>query len=212
MTDTITPPVASAKPPAEEPARGKTSTTLVIFAVVALVGAAVDLVSKEVVFEELNARPTHQTDWFFETEPISFRFSRVMNRGALWGIGQGYQWLFAVLSVVAVGGVVVWLTFFDRLRSKWLAVTLGLIVAGAVGNFYDRLALHGEPLDIADPAGKVEPAVRDFLHFRFWDYNYPVFNIADVCLVVAAIMIVIYSLFMAPSDETEKDETTADGA
>ena len=64
-------------------------------------------------------------------------------------------------------------------------VALGLILAGTVGNLYDRLVFNG---------------VRDFLHFYYVEW--PVFNFADCCLVVGATVLLLQAIFGPhPSEE-----------
>src|SRR5260370_10879664 len=82
------------------------------FGILALGGLSSDLLSKWWVFSELGA-PHRDSNWAFATNFLwgrfEFRFSTVFNKGALFGIGQGYSWLFALLSIVAAAGIVYWL-------------------------------------------------------------------------------------------------------
>ncbi len=184
------------------------------FAILALGGIASDLVSKARVFAELGA-PERSSDWFCRTDFLwgrfEFRLTTVFNQGALFGIGQGYSWLFAGLSVVASAGILYWLFVRGEARSWWLTVTLGLILAGAVGNLYDRLHLHGWTK--AD--GTPQYGVRDFLDCTIpfvefsgslrprlvREYHWPVFNLADMYLVTGAIMLTLYSFVASPRKE-----------
>ena len=76
-------------------------------------------------------------------------------------------------------------------------MALALVSGGTLGNLYDRLGLHGvRPPDATTAA----LAVRDFLHFQFGNYDYPIFNIADSCLVVGAIMLILQSLKPLPTE------------
>ncbi|MGH9678216.1 MAG: signal peptidase II, partial [Candidatus Acidiferrum sp.] len=97
-----------------------------------------------------------------------------VNHGALFGFLRDRKSLanaaFALVSFAAAIAIVFWSRQPAIARDRLLCAALGLILAGALGNFYDRLVFGG---------------VRDFLH---WDYLYdwPVFNIADTCLVTGA--------------------------
>ena len=87
---------------------------------------------------------------------------------------------------------------------------LGLILAGALGNLYDRLHLHGW----TDARGKPEYGVRDFLNCTIPgiefvsplrprlrpEYHWPVFNLADVYLVTGAVLLTVYS-FVSPQKD-----------
>ena len=127
-----------------------------------------------------------------------FEISTTFNHGALWGIGQGYSWLFAALSIAAAAGVLYWLFMRGEARSWWLTISLALIMAGTLGNLYDRLGLHG----LVNENGALEYAVRDFVHFRiflhFTTIDWAVFNFADMYLVTGAIMLLIQSFRHQP--------------
>jgi signal peptidase II len=188
-----------------------------VFAAVALAALAGDLASKEIVFRDLGFpgarepgappdRPgTHEVftpavaggrivegqSAFFLDGWLRFCLFTSFNRGALWGVGQGWTWLFASLSVLAIAGVIYWLFFRRAAHSLWLTIALALIAGGTLGNLYDRLGLHG----YSDAqTGEVHRAVRDFLLFIFGDWPWPVFNFADSFLVTGAIMLVLQSL------------------
>ncbi|MCL4110822.1 UNVERIFIED_CONTAM: hypothetical protein GTU68_039935 [Idotea baltica] len=167
----------------------------ILFWVIALGGLAADLISKQVIFGQLGA-PGGSSEWFLDGW-LKVRFYTSFNEGALWGIGQGYAWLFAIMSLFAFAGVLYWLFLRGGAQSLWLTITLAMITAGTLGNFYDRLGIHGHE----KPNGEPYLAVRDFFHFVFGDYNYPIFNIADILLVCGAIMLVIQS-FLAEDEKT----------
>ena len=163
-------------------------------------GVTVDLYSKGLVFRELGY--PGKSSGLLVDGWITFQLFTSFNEGALWGVGQGYAWLFAGLSVVAIVGVLYWLFVRGAAVSLWLTVSLALIMAGTLGNLYDRLGLHGcnRP-----GTGETLYAVRDFLLFTFGGYHWPVFNFADVFLVTGAIMLVVQSFRTEP----ETDALTA---
>ena len=156
-----------------------------------------DLYSKSVVFGDLGY-PDRTSDPYFEGW-ISFRLYTSFNHGALWGIGQGMTWVFSLLSIVAALGISFWLFFGGGAKSWWVTIALSLILGGTFGNLYDRLGLHG----CLDDQANVIHAVRDFLFFRFGNYNYPIFNFADVFLVTGAIMLVIKSFQEQPASVSD---------
>jgi lipoprotein signal peptidase len=109
-----------------------------------------------------------------------------VNHGALFGMGSTKKGIangfFAFVSVVAAIAILVWGLRRNTAREPWLMAALGLILAGTVGNFYDRMVFHG---------------VRDFLYFYLIDW--PVFNVADCCLVVGAGLLLFQAIFITPS-------------
>lgn len=160
-----------------------------VYSVISIVALTVDLVSKSCVFAWLGG-PFQRSGWLIDSW-LKFEFHSSLNRGALWGMGQGMAPVFALLSVAALIGINYWLFFHGAARSLWLTTALSLVSGGALGNFYDRVGLHGVSFPGEDRAAL---AVRDFLHFQFGSFDYPIFNIADSFLVVGAVMLMIQSM------------------
>ncbi len=168
-----------------------------VFAVLAASGVAWDLWSKWAVFDRLNC-PGQLAVWKGSLMGVTVEFdlATTFNHGALWGIGQNQTWFFATLSFIAVVviGYFVWTR--QAIASWWLTIATGLLLAGTLGNLYDRLGLHGWK-DVRGPVY----AVRDFLDFIFSDgaFHWATFNFADTYLVTGAIMLVLQS-FWTPND------------
>ena len=123
-----------------------------------------------------------------------------VNHGALFGMGGDHKGtangIFATVSAVAAVAILVWGMRRNTAREKWLMVALGLILGGTLGNFYDRVVFNG---------------VRDFLYFYVIDW--PVFNVADCCLVVGAGLLLVQAIFPpAPIEEPAADEAPASEA
>jgi signal peptidase II len=95
------------------------------------------------------------------------------NPGAAFSFATGATWIFTILATVVV---IVIIRIARDLGSRLWAVTLGLLVGGAVGNLGDRL--FREP-------GFARGHVVDFFQLPHW----PIFNVADSCIVTAAILI-----------------------
>ena len=102
------------------------------------------------------------------------------NRGAAWSMldsASGWQrWLFSGLAVVVGIGLVVWLRRINARTQKLLAVSLSLILAGALGNLVDRL-LSGQ--------------VVDFILAHWHDAQFPAFNVADSAITVGAALMLL---------------------
>jgi signal peptidase II len=97
------------------------------------------------------------------------------NAGAAFSAGTGHTEVFSCLAILAVG-VVLWLG--RRVRDRLWAVAFGLLLAGICGNLTDRI--------LRDP-GPLRGHVVDFLMLPHW----PIFNVADVCINLAAALILV---------------------
>lgn len=165
---------------------------LALFGILALVGCGADLATKAWVFSwpELEGGAVY---WLW-TGHVGVQLS--WNQGALFGFGQGLSWLFVGLSFAAVVAIPVWLYRFRASDEIWLTVALGCIMAGVLGNLYDRLGLAqlvwpGPSRWQAQPAR----AVRDWILWQWNDqWRWPNFNLADALLVVATMVLVWHAL------------------
>lgn len=100
------------------------------------------------------------------------------NRGAAWGILEGQMWFFYIITVVVVVGLIYYIQKMGK-ESVLLGTSLGLMLGGAVGNFYDRV---------------VRQEVVDFVHTYIFSYSFPVFNIADSALCIGVGLMIVYML------------------
>ena len=197
-----TPPTASNVPvncsDAEwSPASRLPLSRYLVFATIASIGCALDLLTKHWVFARLSV-PFIEGGRF--SPPIwlvqdIFGFETSLNEGAVFGVGQGLVLVFAGLSMLAALGIVAWLFVGRAARDLFLTVTLALIMAGIVGNLYDRLGLHGLKWGGGIPehgVGTAVYAVRDWIHFQIpaIGFDWPNFNLADSFLVSGAILLV----------------------
>ena len=101
----------------------------------------------------------------------------VRNTGAAWGMFEGKMVFFYLITAVAVG-TLLYLMFKEKGKSKLLLTAYSLILAGAVGNFIDRIRLG---------------YVVDMFKFEFIDF--PIFNVADICLTIGVIFLFYYVIF-----------------
>lgn len=109
--------------------------------------------------------------------PGFFRLLYVENRGAAFGILQEGRPLFIVITLAVIAFLLYGIYFKRDDVKGMLRVALVLILAGAVGNFIDRLRLH---------------FVVDFLSFRFFGHDFAVFNLADSMIVVGTILLMLH--------------------
>ena len=122
------------------------------------------------------------------------------NPGAAFSLATGYT---RVLTLVAVAVVVVILRVARRLRSTGWAIALGLILGGALGNLADRVFRAPGPLQ-----GHVVDTVSLFApDGRVW----PVFNMADACIVSGGTLLVLFALLGRELDGTRSRGSAARG-
>jgi signal peptidase II len=98
-----------------------------------------------------------------------FHITYIENPGAAFGILANQRMLFLILTAVIVG-VMIYLYFSLSNKKSLTAISLGIVVSGAIGNFIDRF---------------IQGTVTDFLDFRIW----PIFNIADIAICVGLALI-----------------------
>jgi len=103
------------------------------------------------------------------------RLTRVHNTGGAFGLFPGNPAAFIAISSLIAAGVLA-LLLSRWARGIWLKAGLAVLLAGAVGNLIDRATLG---------------YVIDFFEIR----GFPVFNVADACVTVGAVLIIIHALF-----------------
>jgi signal peptidase II len=169
--------------------------SVLIFAGIAIPGCLIDLASKAWIFNRLGMPGENPTWWIC---PEFFGLQTSLNKGALFGLGQGQVWLFASLSVGAAVGILYWLFFAGGARDRLLTPALGCVMAGILGNLYDRLGLWSVP---GQPNAQVH-AVRDWILWQYKDWVWPNFNIADSLLVCGAALLFWHAFLSRPPRES----------
>lgn len=103
------------------------------------------------------------------------------NRGAAWGMLEGQMWLFGIITVAVITGILYY--FHKHAKGQpLLQLSLMIILGGAVGNFIDRM-LRGEVIDFIDV---LIPVIN---------YDFPIFNIADAALTIGVILMIIFVIY-----------------
>ncbi len=141
---------------------------LVLVSVVTL-----DLATKEMVERFLSSKVY---------DPLPFlKISLVYNRGAAFGLLADLpDWIrLPVLILTPIIAFVITYLYSSREGSTYMAVAMGLIGGGAMGNLYDRVFLG---------------RVRDFIHLHIGDLYWPAFNLADASITVGVLMIILKAL------------------
>ena len=118
-----------------------------------------------------------------------FSLSYVENRGAAFGMMQNSRWIFIVVTTVAILALIVY-RFKFKPKGFIVNSALCMLLAGAVGNMIDRV---------------FRGYVIDMLEVTF--ISYPVFNLADCFVVIGAILLCIYILFIYDDTKEKKQET-----
>jgi signal peptidase II len=145
---------------------------------------AVDRLSKVWVEHTLAGRAP------LELIPGVLTLNYTTNSGGAFGLGRSASWIFATATIV-VAAIIVGVSF--RLARAPVAVALGLILGGALGNLTDR-AIHGPGLS---------GSVTDFIDFQIW----PIFNLADSAIVAGAALLAIAT---SRSEERREDRETGE--
>lgn len=126
--------------------------------------------------------------------PDLFSWTLAYNTGAAFSFladSSGWQrWLFALIAVVVSAVLVVWLKRLGR-NETWLAVALALVLGGALGNLYDRIA-YGHVIDFI------------LVHWQNRWY-FPAFNVADSAITVGAVMLALDMFKSKKTGETVHD-------
>ncbi|HSV13876.1 MAG TPA: signal peptidase II [Tepidisphaeraceae bacterium] len=154
-----------------------TPAAIARFAVTTAAGLSLDLWSKaQAVVHLKNADP-------FDFIPGWLQFEYTENHGAVFGVAQGQRWVFLVVSFLAL----VFLTYLFSAsgRRAFYQIILGMLLAGVLGNMYDRIAFG---------------YVRDMIHaLPMWPHFFPwIFNVADSLLCVGVGLMLVYSFFHSP--------------
>ncbi|MCG8488495.1 MAG: signal peptidase II [Candidatus Thiodiazotropha sp.] len=114
-----------------------------------------------------------------------FDLTLLYNKGAAFSFlsdqGGWQRWFFTVLAIVVTTVLTIWLWRLKQ-QEKWVAVSLSLIIGGAIGNVIDRI-LFGH--------------VIDFLHFHYQQHYWPAFNIADSAITLGVGIMLYDALVLA---------------
>ena len=143
-----------------------------LFFAVAVFAYLLDVVTKVLAVERLEDRPPVEVLGSF------LQLTLVRNPGAAFSTGTSYTLLLSLVAVAAVGVV---LFMSRRLNDRLWAIGLGALLGGVLGNLTDRV--------FRDP-GFLRGHVIDFLQLPNW----PVFNVADICINVAAGVIILQAI------------------
>lgn len=163
-------------------AAGVSRSRYLLFSGIAIGGCLTDLVTKSAVFAWRGPPRANNEWWIIEGY---FGIETALNPGALFGMGKNYGPLFAGLSIIAAIGIIYWLFVRGAARDISLTVALGSVMGGIFGNLYDRLGFG----QLANANGQWQTEVRDWILFRYGQFTWPNFNLADCMLVCGAALL-----------------------
>lgn len=115
----------------------------------------------------------------------------VENRGAAFGMMQNMSWLFAVITVLMIA-LFFYIIIKKKITSKFFIACTVLIIGGGVGNLIDRI---------------FRGFVVDYLRLSFFPY---ICNLADYCITVGAVLLIIYVLFFYGKDNRNKPKQVSE--
>lgn len=119
-----------------------------------------------------------------------FHLQYVKNTGAAFGMLGGRQtFLIIITTVIIIGMVIYYHKLPKTFWGNWSRISFILIISGAIGNLIDRVCLN---------------YVRDFLYFKL--INFPVFNVADILVVVGVCLLVVAMLLGEIEEERRKEK------
>lgn len=115
-------------------------------------------------------------------------FTYVRNEGAAWGMFAGGRYIFIILTMFVFAGIFyIYSNIYSIKRYNLLKFALVVLVAGAIGNLIDRVQ---------------NGYVIDFIDVNF--FNFPVFNIADIYVVVSLIITFVLLLLVYNNEEFDE--------
>lgn len=118
--------------------------------------------------------------------PNFFSLSYVENTGAAWSILTGRRYLLIGISIIMLFAIASIQKGLPERKLNYLSFSF--LYAGVLGNLADR-TLFG--------------AVKDFFSFNFFGYEFPVFNVADIYIVISIILIIILMIKGGKNEVTE---------
>ena len=106
-----------------------------------------------------------------------FNITYVRNTGAAWSFMAGETWLITLISGLIIIGLLLYIKK-NKPINKLEKYGYSLVLAGAIGNFLERIFIG---------------SVTDFLDFKIFNYNYPIFNLADCFIFLGVLLLIIYT-------------------
>lgn len=152
--------------------------------IIAIIGVLIDQISKILVDRLMNLGEN------ISIIPNFFSIRYIRNTGAAWGMFSNNTFILAIVSLIFLSFVIKYINE-NSTMNKLNIISFGFIVGGIIGNLIDRL---------------LRRFVIDFFSFNIFGYYFPIFNIADVLIVVAVIFLIIDSFIGGDKVDSRRRE------
>lgn len=150
--------------------------------IIALFAAVIFLVSADQLIkiwaiENLRGSEPVQFIKIGSTEILNLNY--LENNGAVFGSFSGMRYMLIVVTAVMIVACT-YVMIKNYKKSKFLSVSLALVISGGIGNIIDRIFRNGKVVD----------------YFEIRLFNFAIFNFADCCVVIGVVLLMIYVLFI----------------
>ncbi len=122
-----------------------------------------------------------------------FSITHIRNKGAGWSILEGHTVLLIASTSIVMAAILIYVIAKRNTMPKFETLCLSFILAGGIGNLIDRIRTIADP----DFGG-----VIDYINLEFM--NFPVFNFADICVVIGGIGFCIFCIFSEYKDSKKR--------
>lgn len=140
----------------------------------------IDLISKIIILSIENKFPVKVIENFFYIE-------KVTNKGAAFSILNGYTFLFIMIAIIML--IYIDKTMLKDIKTKLEIISFSMLIGGIIGNLFDRI-FYGK--------------VIDFLSFQIFNYNFPVFNLADTFICIGVFLIIVLTIYGGKNEISSK--------
>ena len=137
--------------------------------ILSIIFIIIDQVSKLIVINTLSKTKSVEVIKSF------FYLTYTNNNGAAFSILTGKRVILIIVTLIVIG-ILIYYIRKTKVKENINKIALSLVIGGSIGNLIDRI---------------VRGAVVDFLDFKIFGYDYPIFNIADVAIVIGVILLVV---------------------
>jgi len=124
-----------------------------------------------------------------------FNITHVENTGAAWGGFSGYTVALIIISIAILGYFIYAYKNIDFKKKRVFSISIIMVISGTIGNLIDRLFFR---------------SVTDFFDFNILGYDFPVFNIADILLVIGFALFLIDMVFISDNDKPKEELDNSD--